>query len=219
MNKEDLMTFEQEIADLFEAKRIKRTYLKILCMGCGKSIWKYGKTGLCSSCWKVGHCRSLDSILKQKVTYKSRYPQPPGGFIKGQHASLSTEFQIGHEQSLNKVYLTGINHPQYIDGRTSLRHKLLYLPEYKMWRRQVFILDNWSCRQCGTVGGDLEVHHIIPIIKLLRKYRINTVEGARGCRVLWDYSNGQTLCKPCHDKTITHGRTRNGQGRFNKIRI
>ncbi|WP_046698977.1 HNH endonuclease [Moraxella bovoculi] len=64
------------------------------------------------------------------------------------------------------------------------------------WRRlrdSILLRDQYTCRCCGRVGGDLELDHIV-----------NIANGGTD-----DPSNLQTLCKSCHAKK-TH---RESQGR------
>lgn len=55
---------------------------------------------------------------------------------------------------------------------------------YKEWRKEVFIRDNFTCRQCGKIGGVLNAHHIKSFVKY-PNLRIKI-------------SNGITYCEKCH---------------------
>lgn len=57
--------------------------------------------------------------------------------------------------------------------------------EYKTWRKEVFSRDDYTCRKCGSRGGDLAAHHINGFSKF-PELRTNL-------------NNGATLCKNCHD--------------------
>jgi len=61
--------------------------------------------------------------------------------------------------------------------------------EYREWRHQIFMIDDWTCQECGERGGDLNVHHI----KSFAKYP----------DLRLDIDNGITLCHNCH-YTIYH---------------
>ncbi|OAU97558.1 MULTISPECIES: HNH endonuclease [Moraxella] len=64
------------------------------------------------------------------------------------------------------------------------------------WRRlraEILARDQYTCRHCGRIGGQLEVDHII-----------NTAQGGTD-----DKSNLQTLCRDCH-QTKTQAEARVG---------
>ncbi len=66
--------------------------------------------------------------------------------------------------------------------------------EYKMWRRNVFERDDYTCQHCGARGVKLNAHHIKPYsIYFDLRYSV---------------PNGITLCVPCHK--IEHGGRGNG---------
>jgi hypothetical protein len=56
--------------------------------------------------------------------------------------------------------------------------------EYMKWRGAVLLRDNYTCSQCGQVGGSLHAHHI--------------KEWAKYPEERYNVENGQTLCKECH---------------------
>lgn len=56
--------------------------------------------------------------------------------------------------------------------------------EMKECRKRVFERDNYTCMNCGKVGGNLNAHHIKPF-SVYPKLR-------------FELSNGLTLCKSCH---------------------
>ena len=69
------------------------------------------------------------------------------------------------------------------------------------WRNQVFIRDNYTCRRCGKIGGELHAHHI--------------KSWALFPELRFDVENGKTLCKyPCHRDE--HIETGNPVGLLNK---
>lgn len=54
----------------------------------------------------------------------------------------------------------------------------------KVWRKEVYERDNWTCQACGKHGGDLRAHH-------LEAYDANPDKR-------FDLDNGVTLCTNCH---------------------
>jgi len=82
------------------------------------------------------------------------------------------------------THLVGPNHPNWIDGSSKIRNKDFYSPGYIEFRAVCLERDNWTCQDCGSKGGKLEVHHIKPWGPFpdLRH----------------DPDNGITLCRRCH---------------------
>lgn len=88
---------------------------------------------------------------------------------------------------------TGPRNPNWKGGKS--RNDLRLVPAYHVWRKAVFARDNYTCRACGLTGVFIVADHIIPFAFL----RDNAPE------LLYLVDNGQTLCEPCHRKTITYG--------------
>lgn len=76
-------------------------------------------------------------------------------------------------------------------GKTTEAFRLRTSKKYAEWRKAVFKRDNYTCQECGIVGGTLNADHI----KRFADYpelRLNV-------------DNGRTLCVPCHLLTPTFG--------------
>lgn len=86
---------------------------------------------------------------------------------------------------------TGSKNPSWKGGITPERKKAYFSSDYKLWRKSVFERDNYTCKICGSVGGELNADHIKPWA-LYQELR-------------YDINNGRTLCKECHKKTDTYG--------------
>lgn len=84
-------------------------------------------------------------------------------------------------------------------GISNLRVSIHGLPEYDLWRKQIFEKDDYTCQFCGKRGGYLEADHFpIPFRDLING--IKNAQEARNCKRLWE-AKGRTLCRKCHDKT------------------
>jgi hypothetical protein len=95
----------------------------------------------------------------------------------------------------------GSDHPNYKGGITALDKAIRRLPEYNTWRCGVFKRDNYTCRDCGKRGGNMESHHDPKTFaQIIKDNNIITIEDALNCKELWDIDNGVTLCIDCHDK-------------------
>ena len=95
----------------------------------------------------------------------------------------------------------GPEHHNWKDGVTKIEKAIRRLPEYDTWKNGVFKRDDYTCRDCGRRGGDLEAHHDPKTFaQIIQEYNIKTIENALNCKELWDINNGVTLCVDCHDK-------------------
>jgi hypothetical protein len=85
-------------------------------------------------------------------------------------------------------------------GVTPLRAMIRVSLEYKLWKRQIFERDNFTCNECNQRGGYLHAHHIKSFSQILEDNNITTLEQAIECKELWDINNGITFCRKCHRK-------------------
>ena len=74
--------------------------------------------------------------------------------------------------------------------------------ELENWRKLVFERDDYTCQKCKKRGRDIEAHHK----KSIAKYP----------KFIIQISNGQTLCKRCHEKETVKS-IKNGWKEQNKI--
>ena len=82
----------------------------------------------------------------------------------------------------------GEKNPNWKGGGLNIEVRIWNTTEYKAWRSRIFKRDKFTCKGCGILGGRLEAHHILP----RRDFSHLTFE----------ISNGITLCRDCHKKTI-----------------
>ncbi|MGR3177795.1 MAG: HNH endonuclease [Candidatus Anammoxibacter sp.] len=62
---------------------------------------------------------------------------------------------------------------------------------YNEWRAKIYERDNYTCQDCGESGGKLNAHHINPVSMFPE--------------LLFELTNGMTLCHECHKKTDSYG--------------
>lgn len=114
-------------------------------------------------------------------------------------------------QSCMGKSMAGCNSKWWAGGVTAIRNKIRNLPEYRQWRKSVFIRDNWTCKSCGKKGGNLEAHHIIKFSDLLlstfNKIDEDCLNVVAQKKDLWDLNNGVTLCRACHKYKFHNWRT------------
>lgn len=161
---------------------------------------------------------------------KERKFVPHTAIKKGEHRSPSTQFKKGlvhsehwKEKMLGKVpwnkgkrftQITGEKHFAWKGGVTGIRLKIRNLPEYKDWRLRIFKRDSFTCVHCGVASIDKKPgcaqlnadHYPITFASIIDEFNISSIEEAMNCKILWDISNGRTLCYMCHLKTDTWGR-------------
>ena len=107
-----------------------------------------------------------------------------------------------HHTDETKRKMSGANSYNWKGGITPLNDKIRHSFEYRQWRSDIFTRDEFTCQECGQIGGGLNAHHIRPFSSILQKYEIVTIEEALRCEELWNINNGITLCKECHRKVI-----------------
>ena len=91
-------------------------------------------------------------------------------------------------------YHRGERNPNWNGGFSKDRSHYNSL-EYINWRRDVFIRDEFTCRECGVKHTYITAHHI----KSWRNYP----------ELRYEVDNGKTLCEDCHKKTDNYkGRAR-----------
>lgn len=148
---------------------------------------------------KKGFKQSKEHIEKRMVGAKK------GWFKKGQHSSPETEFKKGNigwkkghpfygDLSSPNYYkikdkrITGENNHSWKGGISRInkteRQFIMCGTDYRLWRKQVFERDNYTCKKCNKIGGYIVAHHI----KSWKKYP----------KLRMDIKNGITLCSKCH---------------------
>ncbi|WP_041257702.1 HNH endonuclease [Fibrella aestuarina] len=90
------------------------------------------------------------------------------------------------------------------EWQKALIAKLRTTPLYLDWRRAVLRRDRYRCQECGNTKG-VQVDHIYPLSAIVHNRRINSLEEAAECELIWRVNNGRTLCPTCHKRTETYG--------------
>src|SRR3990167_521631 len=175
------------LADKGSHKNVHPNSLKNLIRGFtkGMSPWNKGKKGE-YKLWPNGIIFTLEHIAKIKEGLKGK----------------TTKYWLGKK----RPEMSGKNSPFWKGGLTPLYWKIRNSFEMKQWRKAIFERDNYTCIWCGNdKGGNLNADHIISFASILHNNKINTFEKALECKILWDISNGRTLCHSCHTKTENYG--------------
>lgn len=158
------------------------------CKQCGKrfnkkvntSIKNWLKSKYCST-----SCCRLNTCFKKGLTPWSKSQ-------KGIHLSKSSEFKKGMtpwNKGL-KGYRAGVLNNKWKGGVTPEMAKIRKSKESIEWRKAVFTRDDFTCKDCGTRGAQLNAHHI-------KEFYLYP-------ELRFDLSNGVTLCKSCHKARHAH---------------
>ena len=113
---------------------------------------------------KKGEKMSEEQINKIKKGRKGKGIGNTNGFIKG---------MIPHNKGKKSPWTTKRNRENHLlgifkgskshfwkGGITSINHIIRGSAEYGLWKKSVFLRDNFTCQKYGTRGGDLRAHHI-----------------------------------------------------------
>lgn len=146
---------------------------------------KKGRGKYCSrECAKIGIGKTLTGKKQSQFTKDKRADK-----LRGQKRTM--EFRLARSGEKCHLWRGGIwkkNRREY--------DKYSKTAEWGYWRREVFERDNYICQDCkksGSKVGRLEPHHIIPIRVLIKNNQLN---------LIYEVSNGKTLCRECHMKTF-----------------
>jgi hypothetical protein len=97
------------------------------------------------------------------------------------------------------------DHWNWQGGITKIYFTIRRMKEYLTWRNSVLERDNRICKSCKDKTKRVVVHHIKSFARILHEYKIMSRDEARNCKILWDITNGECLCKDCHSKTDSYG--------------
>lgn len=117
---------------------------------------------------------------------------------KGNTGKKRTESQRASRRGPNAYNWKG--------GKQKFSDSIRRLPEYAAWRTDCFRRDKYACQLCNKrASGTLQVDHIHPMWMIIKENNLKTTEDALKCEILWDTSNGRTLCFECHKGTDSYG--------------
>lgn len=184
---------------------------------CPESVWNKGTKGL-QTAWNKGLQSSSKTKDKISSTRKERIKtgeiKKPIGKSNGMFGKIpwnkgkkldypSPKKGIKVSKEIREK-ISGERHYKWKGGINSLNRRIRNCYEYRQWVQDILKRDNYTCEVCFVLGGQLEVHHIKPFSVIIRENSITTVEEALACHILWNFENGQTLCKKCHKQTDSY---------------
>jgi len=148
------------------------------CKNCGRETHGSLKTKLCRKCFlTIGNPSKRPEV--REVLRRQKLGSKNPRFGKPPWNKGLKGFRAGEQSNFWK------------GGKTPFLKRLRTSIEYDEWRRKVFERDGYKCQNCGS-RKDIQADHIKPI--------------ALFPNLIFDIDNGRTLCKKCHNKTITFGK-------------
>lgn len=186
------------------------TILSKNCLVCGRLFEKPVNESLRSWSTRRKYCskkclhsspRSKETRVKQRLAKLGKTPWNKGillsekhkAKLRGKRAPFKDTSKMRGRRPWNKIG----------DGITLLNERIRKSPKYKLWRKQVFERDDYTCQNCGKHGGTLHADHIKPF--------------ALYPELRFDVSNGRTLCVPCHRNTESFGINQHTHSQFVNI--
>jgi len=113
----------------------------------------------------------------------------------------------------------GDKNGRYIDGRCKIfgtfYSYIRGIKECTHWRNNIFLRDNFTCKECNTRGGKLHAHHKRQLKYIIQDFlneyseyspiddKEILIKLAISYAPFWDLNNGETLCEDCH-KLVRH---------------
>lgn len=158
----------EHVKKALETKRSKKVSNPNLICGCGKAKSRSSIRCMdCVSAKTLGVCVYCGNTFKKKVKTR-KY--------------CNKNCAAKHKE----IIYAGENNPHWKNGLTPINQRQRRHVKYQDWRTSVFKRDNYTCQDCGQVGGCLHAHHV----KSYSKYPELRI----------DIDNGKTLCTSCHEK-------------------
>lgn len=161
----------------------------IKCLNCGNDFRtgrKHGAKFYCSrDCWKI-HWKGKNTHMFGRTAWNKDKKTTEETKLK---ISLSKKGCVAWNGGIRHNAISQEKHWNWKGGISTKNHQLRNSLEWKLWREQVFERDGYRCIDCGE-RQNLEPHHILP--------KRDTKNG----HSLFALTNGITLCRQCHQKTI-----------------
>ncbi len=165
----------------------------------------------CNSKCRHGFGISEETRKKMSISRMGKVPN------QNQLTALQTNW-IGRKHTVEtRLKMSDIakknitQHHWWKGGKSNISKALRDSILYRLWREAVLERDSCTCVHCGQIGGQLHADHIKSFASIIERIRLesgarNLFENCIKSNLLWDISNGRTLCFPCHKQTLTYAR-------------
>ena len=144
-------------------KQLTKNQLKSLELGRG---WNKGMTGIGGWEWSIKSKKKLSETKKGKK-FSAKHKEALSKVKKGKSIKHLIENQNYISKKISKAlkgkpqpWNRGKNHHNWQGGITHLNFQIRNSLEYKSWRREVFVRDDFTCQNCGVRSKNITVHHI-----------------------------------------------------------
>jgi len=150
-----------------------KNWVDVTCIDCGKT-WSKWKNSIKEWQGRCGSCSAIltlsDPAIRAMLAEKARIQIAnfPGGKIPNCGQNVPR----------------GSDHYNWKGGITPENKRQRATIECVKWRKAIYARDNYTCQECGQVGGKLHAHHI--------KYWAEYPD------MRFELSNGVTMCVECH---------------------
>jgi hypothetical protein len=171
----------------FEAERSNRVYCSRMCANEVNNIQALIDRGAERGGVVRGKKYPNMSKAMNKKWQQEEYRKTMSEKHKGQHNSPKTEFKKGQTAPNKGKRINKIRGEKHWNWKGGCGARNMSTAEYKKWRENVFIRDNYTCQLCKKYGVYLEAHHIM---------KWSCFPDRR-----FDINNGATLCADCHNLT------------------
>lgn len=184
------------------------------CLECGISFSSYrtskGPQKFCSKICSSNartHYRISNDISKKKkiacircgkIVFRFNSQSRPQKYCSRKCYLSSPYYSEIQSSKMIARNLVGAKNPSWEGGKTDISEKIRNSTRYTQYRKSVFERDNFTCVKCGKRGGVLNAHHKLYLSDIIEIFGIKSMNDAIQCAMLWDVSNGQTVCRKCH---------------------
>lgn len=156
------------------------------------SLANSGKINSPNTIFKPGHRQSAEARKKMSVSGMGR-PAWNKGIPISEQARIKLSKALTGKPYNGGGFKKGFTPwNKGIGNKTAKAKKIRMSLQYRQWRDAVFQRDGFTCANCFKRGGELHAHHVKPF--------------ALHPELVFEISNGLTLCVPCHKQTPTYGR-------------
>lgn len=170
-----------------------RTKVTKICLACGKSFTvppiRKDTAKYCSPKCQYSHQMKYKANYIHCAECGTRFSLSPSHAKRNEKSFCSISCKGIFYGRIKDIF--GIKNPNWKGGTTAKHILIRTSARYKKWRKQIFERDNYTCVLCGQHGGKLNVDHI--------------KEFSRYPELVFELSNGRTLCEKCHKKTENYG--------------